>query len=310
MNTDYINLLSQKGTLVLQAPYPWQAEFKSDIIQGLESHDQVIVLITELHDDSAELCRALTDPRIHYLLCGFVSGVDSTPCMDWFAQTVSNYQNIQLKPASKLEPYQVKPKYFDILLGQQKPHRQFVYDYINDHRLSEQVIMSYIQDRGSQLGNTDWIWEPGVERDDSIQWTVTTVKYRSRYLPLSQIIPVSIYNDTAYTVVCETNFDNDYSFYTEKVAKPILSERLFVAVSGQHYLRNLKKLGFKTFDGIIDEGYDLVEDSQTRFRLACEQIKWLCEQSQSEILEQIQPITEHNKKVMLETDWHYNKFTS
>ena len=309
MNTEYINKLTQPGRLVLQAPYPWQPSFQKDCEQALESYDQVVVLITELHNESAELCRSVADPRIHYLTCGFVEGSNCVPCMDWFAQTVSNYNLIQLKPASKLQPYQVKPKMFDILLGQQKPHRQFVYDYVNNNQLTEQVSMSYIPEHGTPLGNTDWIWEPGVERDDSIQWTITTVKYRSRYLPLSQVIPVSIYNDTAYTVVCETNFDNYYSFYTEKVAKPILSERLFVAVSGQHYLRNLRKLGFKTFDGVIDEQYDSVEDSQERFQLACEQIKWLCEQRQSEILEQIKPITEHNKKVMLETDWHDNQFT-
>ena len=309
MNTEYINKLTQPGRLVLQAPYPWQPSFQKDCEQALESYDQVVVLITELHNESAELCRSVADPRIHYLTCGFVEGSNCVPCMDWFAQTVSNYNLIQLKPASKLQPYQVKPKMFDILLGQQKPHRQFVYDYVNNNQLTEQVSMSYILEHGTPLGNTNWIWEPGVERDDSIQWTITTVKYRSRYLPLSQIIPVSIYNDTAYTVVCETNFDNYYSFYTEKVAKPILSERLFVAVSGQHYLRNLRKLGFKTFDGVIDEQYDSVEDSQERFQLACEQIKWLCEQPQSEILEQIKPITEHNKKVMLETDWHDNQFT-
>ena len=309
MNTEYINKLTQPGRLVLQAPYPWQPSFQKDCEQALESYDQVVVLITELHNESAELCRSVADTRIHYLTCGFVEGSNCVPCMDWFAQTVSNYNLIQLKPASKLQPYQVKPKMFDILLGQQKPHRQFVYDYVNNNQLTEQVSMSYIPEHGTPLGNTNWIWEPGVERDDSIQWTITTVKYRSRYLPLSQIIPVSIYNDTAYTVVCETNFDNYYSFYTEKVAKPILSERLFVAVSGQHYLRNLRKLGFKTFDGVIDEQYDSVEDSQERFQLACEQIKWLCEQPQSQILEQIKPITEHNKKVMLETDWHDNQFT-
>ena len=309
MNTEYINKLTQPGRLVLQAPYPWQPSFQKDCEQALESYDQVVVLITELHNESAELCRSVADTRIHYLTCGFVDGSNCVPCMDWFAQTVSNYNLIQLKPASKLQPYQVKPKMFDILLGQQKPHRQFVYDYVNNNQLTEQVSMSYIPEHGTPLGNTNWIWEPGVERDDSIQWTITTVKYRSRYLPLSQIIPVSIYNDTAYTVVCETNFDNYYSFYTEKVAKPILSERLFVAVSGQHYLRNLRKLGFKTFDGVIDEQYDSVEDSQERFQLACEQIKWLCEQPQSQILEQIKPITEHNKKVMLETDWHDNQFT-
>ena len=123
-------------------------------------------------------------------------------------------------------------------------------------------------------------------------------------MSLSQVIPFSIYNQTAYTVVAETNYDNHYSFYTEKIVKPILAERLFIVFSGQYYLRNLRSLGFRTFDSIIDETYDSVADTDQRFKLACEQIKYLCEQSQEEMLSKIRPITEHNKKVMLTTDWY------
>jgi hypothetical protein len=123
-------------------------------------------------------------------------------------------------------------------------------------------------------------------------------------MSLSQVIPFSIYNQTAYTVVAETNYDNHYSFYTEKIVKPILAERLFVAFSGQHYLRNLRSLGFKTFDRIIDETYDSVEDCDLRFKLACEQIQYLINQPQEEILDKIRPITEHNKQIMLATDWY------
>ena len=79
---------------------------------------------------------------------------------------------------------------------------------------------------------------------------------------------------------------------------------MFIVFSGQHYLRNLRNLGFKTFDGIIDETYDIIEDYNLRFKLACEQITYLINQPQDKILEQIRPITEHNKSVMLETDWY------
>jgi hypothetical protein len=120
------------------------------------------------------------------------------------------------------------------------------------------------------------------------------------------VIPFSIYNQTAYTVVAETNYDNHYSFYTEKIVKPILAERLFIVFSGQYYLRNLRKLGFKTFDGIIDETYDSIADNDQRFSSACEQMEYLFNQSQEEVLAKIRSVTEHNKQVMLETDWYGN----
>ena len=74
--------------------------------------------------------------------------------------------------------------------------------------------------------------------------------------------------------------------------------------SSRHYLRNLRSLGFKTFDGIIDETYDDIEDYDLRFKSACEQIKYLISQPQEHVLAKIRPITEHNKRVMLTTDWH------
>jgi hypothetical protein len=150
-----------------------------------------------------------------------------------------------------------------------------------------------------------WLWEPGIiQLKDEFYWTVTSIRYQGRSMSLSQVVPISIYNQTAYSVVAETNYDNHYSFCTEKIVKPILAERLFIVFSGQHYLRNLRSLGFKTFDGIIDESYDSIEDNNLRFKSACEQITYLINQPQDKILEQIRPITEHNKQVMLETDWY------
>ena len=45
-------------------------------------------------------------------------------------------------------------------------------------------------------------------------------------------------------------------------------------------------------------------DNDQRFKLACEQITYLINQPQEEILAKIRPITEHNKRVMLATDWY------
>jgi hypothetical protein len=128
-------------------------------------------------------------------------------------------------------------------------------------------------------------------------------------MTLSQIIPTNIYNQTAYTVVAETNAFNHFNFYTEKIVKPILAERLFIVFAGRYYLNNLRSLGFRTFDGIIDESYDAVEDPQTRYALACEQLRYLCTVPQEEILDKIKPIAQHNQEVMLGTNWHGNMLT-
>lgn len=76
--------------------------------------------------------------------------------------------------------------------------------------------------------------------------------------------------------------------------------------AGRHYLQNLHKLGFKTFDSVIDESYDSIEDNSQRWSAACEQLSALCKLDQATVLEKIQPIVEHNFTVMMTTDWHRN----
>jgi hypothetical protein len=305
-HVNQLDLDPNLNAAVYHIPYPYRSSFADTINQALTKYDRIAILISELHLDSADYCLHLQDSKIQHFVCGFVKDINTIPWMDWFINTVSHYKNNQ--SLDQLTPYAVKPKMFDILLGQPKPHRYLIQSYVKSMKLEDQAIMTMLQDNNlspiKEQDKTNWLWEPGVTAHDTLRGTITAVNYQGNNMSLSQVIPFSIYNQTAYTVVAETNYDNHYSFYTEKIVKPILAERLFVVFSSQHYLRNLHKLGFKTFDSVIDESYDDVEDYDLRFALACEQIKYLVSQPQEYILEKIRPITEHNKQVMLETDWH------
>lgn len=55
-------------------------------------------------------------------------------------------------------------------------------------------------------------------------------------------------------------------FITEKTCKPILSLTPFIVNSSPHYLKFLKKLGFKTFGEWFDESYD--EDMSAEFSMS------------------------------------------
>jgi len=304
-HVNQLNLDENLNVAVFHMPYPYTVSFVDTINQALIQYDRIAILISELHLDSASFCLAHQDPKLQYFICGFVDGIKTVSWMDWFITTAGYYPAHQLE---QLTPYAVKSKMFDILLGQPKPHRYLIQSYIKSMSLDHRVIMTMLRDNNlspiKEQGGNNWLWEPGVDAHDTLRGSITPIKFNRQAMSLSQVIPFSIYNQTAYTVVAETNYDNQYSFYTEKIVKPILAERLFVVFSGQHYLHNLRSLGFRTFDGIIDETYDTIEDYDLRFKLACEQIKYLCSQSQETILEQIRPITEHNKSVMLTTDWY------
>jgi hypothetical protein len=299
LNLEILEEITAGHPAVFHMPYPYDSSFETKIEQAVAICPKIVILVSELHRDSAKFIINHQHSKIDYFICGTIEGYANKSWMNWIITTCDFYKETEI--LTQLVPYKVKPRYFDVLLGWQKPHRDIVYNFINDNTFKDKVTMTYLTDRTKTI-DQQGIWEVNIPQNTFN--TVTNINYLGKPVSISQIIPVDIYNQTAYTVVAETNYDNHYSFYTEKIVKPILAERLFIVFSGQHYLRNLRSLGFKTFDGIIDESYDSIEDNNLRFKLACEQMQYLIDQPQDKILEQIRPITEYNKQVMLETDWY------
>ena len=72
------------------------------------------------------------------------------------------------------------------------------------------------------------------------------------------------YNDTACSIVSETN-DNDHEvFMTEKIWKPIIAQHFFIVHGNYLYLQKLRDMGFKTFNDYFEESYDLDRNSDVR----------------------------------------------
>jgi hypothetical protein len=104
--------------------------------------------------------------------------------------------------------------------------------------------------------------------------------------------------------VAETTTENSYNQYTEKVAKPIIAGRPFVVFAGQHYLSNLRHLGFKTFESIVDQNYDSIANLRDRMQAAWTQVEWLCEQDPEHVYRELHDVLQHNRQHFLTTDWH------
>jgi hypothetical protein len=228
--------------------------------------------------------------------------------MDWFHTSSEFYA--RTKPGfldDRLQPYTPKPKLFDVLLGNQRTHRDFVFEYVNSHLL-DQSIMTYVYYAHLPIvGNDRFIMETeGVELDPARSYThsIDSVKYYGTWMTLSQVVPLTVYSQTAYTIVAETNFSNDFNFYTEKIIKPILARRLFIVIAGQNYLKNLRAFGFRTFNGIIDESYDSIPDDRQRWQAAMDQAQRLAELDQSQVLAQVRDIAEHNYALITQKNWY------
>ena len=151
--------------------------------------------------------------------------------------------------------------------------------------------------------------EPDIENfNKNIKHSAEQVQYQGQTLALSVIVPIQLYNQTAYSIIAETHADNRYSFFTEKTFKPILAQRLFIVFSGWKYLENLRSLGFRTFNNVIDESYDQIYNDQDRWAAAFEQVKQLCNMDQLEVMEKISEQVQHNYNLVMDTKWQIDHF--
>lgn len=312
---DFISSNHQRKVACFQIPYPYNNSIESEIDRVYDTVDAIIVVGNEIHPSIVNFMRRYERPKMRWFICGFLTpqlnNGRTYPAMDWFTTSVHFYKHIRPSTLYELNPFEVKPLMFDALLGRKKYHRDQSYKYIADNNLMDKGIVTYIGDIHPDFHTGDeskWIWEKnGLSEYENVEWTVNLVNYYGYKMSLSQVIPIDIYNKTAYSLVCETNSDNDHVFFTEKIVKPILARRLFILVGARYALARLRDLGFRTFDGIIDESYDEIEKPPERFAAALEQLNWLCQQPQEKILEQCREIVTHNFNVMYTKDW-YDEF--
>lgn len=111
-----------------------------------------------------------------------------------------------------------------------------------------------------------------------------------------------IYLDSYIHIVTETNFKNDI-FPTEKIINPMIVLQPFIVVGAPGYLKYIQSLGFKTFNGFIDESYDNEYNNELRFQLLCKEIDRLSNLSLDEIHNwyvSIIPVLEYNRNFAIE----------
>jgi hypothetical protein len=227
--------------------------------------------------------------------------------LDWCREVESHVMH-----ADRMIAWQEKkPQYkFDLLLGRNKPTRTKVYHAVrSDPELDSATLISYTGH------GTPWI--AGIEKDTvaNIHDFKSPLFYNAGTIHNSMeghqvsfngpqtanlccFLPWQIYDQTWYTMLVETH--QNRIFLSEKTAKPLLGQRIFVAVhSFPGALRLLKTLGFRTFDKIIDESYDDIENFDMRLNAALEQCRRLSAMDPTEVYETMSQDLEHNRQLLL-----------
>ena len=75
----------------------------------------------------------------------------------------------------------------------------------------------------------------------------------------------SLFLDSCIHIVTETSYHCNGVFISEKIIKPILCYQPFIVLGPYQYLKELKRLGFKTFAEFWDESYDEIENPKERY---------------------------------------------
>lgn len=106
-----------------------------------------------------------------------------------------------------------------------------------------------------------------------------------------------------------TDKNTECVFLTEKVFNCIHFKQPFILLSYPNSLDAFKRLGYKTFDGIIDESYDKEINDTIRLYKVFQEIKKICELDESTLNEyrlKLQPILEYNYNLWLnKTNYMY-----
>jgi len=107
------------------------------------------------------------------------------------------------------------------------------------------------------------------------------------------------YNATDIEVVLETLFDDSRLHLTEKSLRPIACGQPFILAGTHGSLEYLRSYGFKTFNDIWDEQYDLVEDPEERLIRITDLMRHITDWTpkvREQKMAQAQAIADHNQQ--------------
>tara|TARA_B100001057_G_scaffold207381_1_gene208081 strand:+ start:2708 stop:3751 length:1044 start_codon:yes stop_codon:yes gene_type:complete len=179
----------------------------------------------------------------------------------------------------------------------QRDHREKLYTELSNKGILENSLYTNWPDRK-------------LPADYELPWAQDYPQYG-----MDQDIYEKPYNDTACSIVSETNDNNNEIFMTEKIWKPILAQHVFVVHGNHLYLQKLREMGFRTFNNYFEEAYDLDRDPNMRINTIVDVCDRLRDAPWQDIYSLTKALRKHNhdtmfnkEKLSLEINKHLDLF--
>jgi hypothetical protein len=198
-------------------------------------------------------------------------------------------------------------KHFGHFIGHGNLYRLQCASYLfNNHK--NQTLQTYHYTAGSDyhrcfMGIEDWMYHQGTRSE--IESALNLLFDSPLTLDKIQTYPIltpantqiyQYYKDFFVEIVNQTYFSGQVFYVDEKIWRPIYLKTPFMLQSSAGMIKNLRRLGFKTFDKWWDEGYN--EDPEDcQVPAICENIRQLSKLSTAQLQQmyiEMIPTLEHN----------------
>lgn len=259
-----------------------------------------------------------------------ISGGDQDSSMHYlqhehFLIRVLDYEENQREVSRMPEIYSKteKPYKFLFLNGRARPHRKYLYERLRQAGLLDSALWTFLDGRGTsnrQISlvedgqelmrtNTPIQYLPKYYEVDKFQDThPATPEYAHQYIKFELFrnlwgeiyLRAEPYVDTYFSLVTETVFEEPLTFRTEKIAKPLAMGHPWICASGPGFYRDLRNLGFRTFDPIIDESFDSIVDHRSRMERIVSVVQDLCRQDLAAFLREAESVCKYNQQHLRE----------
>ena len=191
-------------------------------------------------------------------------------------------------------------KQWDLLLGEANDNKDWLYATIKNHPVCERTFLTYF---GKDTNKGYWSNDVVRPKKHTAETLGPLANRFNTQIRCSDLIDPAIYNMTHYTAMIETTIHNDFAMFSEKEAKPIIAKRPFVIFGACGQLKAFRSLGFRTFESVIDESYDTIEDKHERWHKALDSMLQLTEMNHIKVYNELAQVLIHNKDHFENSDW-------
>jgi hypothetical protein len=255
------------------------------------------------------------------------------PCLlheHFFVRMLAYQENIdQMSMINDIFEKINKPYDFLFLNGRMRPHRKYLWQRFRHENLLERSIWTMMEGRpcstqSLQLrhGGIDLLAETTPVRSLPLEYEVP--RYRKKetvrhdhagFIKFDLFdnewgeiyLESSPYVDSYFSVVTETILEGSFSFFTEKIAKPLAMGHPWIAATNRGFYQDLQNLGFRTFNHVIDESFDSIDNTQDRMDRIVDIVTDLCRQDLDDFNKACEEVCKYNQQHLQEVVCQENR---